>query len=156
MDDFLFLLLFWFCFWFININDQTYFINHTVLIFENILHFRCEETSLPIKKNNFMLISLDRKSVLSVRRYNCVIWFLWHCGQSGVCMAITDSLVPVWPQVICNHHGDIGWSVFRLCTAQLGGPVLKAFGRVQYTPFQLTEKSPMITDQHTAGESVSH
>ena len=38
-----------------------------------------------------------------------------------------------------------------LCTAQLGGPVLKAFGRVQYTPFQLADKSPMITGQHTAG-----
>ena len=42
-----------------------------------------------------------------------------------------------------------------LCTAQLGRPVLKAFGRVQKTPFQLTDKSPMITDQHTAGGSVS-
>ena len=41
-----------------------------------------------------------------------------------------------------------------LCTAQLGGPVLMAFGRVQYTPFQLGYKSPMITDQHTAGGSV--
>ena len=42
-----------------------------------------------------------------------------------------------------------------LCTAQLGGAVLKAFGRVQYTPFQLAAKSPMITGQHTAGGSVS-
>ena len=43
-----------------------------------------------------------------------------------------------------------------LFTAQLGGPVLKAFGMVRYTPFQLADKSPMITDQHTAGGSVSH
>ena len=42
-----------------------------------------------------------------------------------------------------------------LSTAQLGGPVLKAFGRVHYNPFQLADKSPMITDQHTAGGSVS-
>ena len=42
-----------------------------------------------------------------------------------------------------------------LCTAQLGGPVLKASGRVQFSPFQLADKSPMITDQHTAGGSVS-
>ena len=42
-----------------------------------------------------------------------------------------------------------------LCTAQLGRPVVEAFGRVQYTPFQLADKSPMITDQHTAGGSVS-
>ena len=41
-----------------------------------------------------------------------------------------------------------------LCTAQLGGLVLKAFGSVQYTLFQLADKSPMITDQHTAGGSV--
>ena len=42
-----------------------------------------------------------------------------------------------------------------LCTAQLGGPVLKAFGRVQKPPFQLADKSPMIKDQHTAGGSIS-
>ena len=40
---------------------------------------------------------------------------------------------------------------YMLRTAQLGGPVLKASGSVQYTPFQLGDKSPMITDQHTAG-----
>ena len=38
---------------------------------------------------------------------------------------------------------------------QLGGPVLKAFGQVQNPPFGPGEKSPMITDQHTAGGSVS-
>ena len=42
-----------------------------------------------------------------------------------------------------------------LCTAQLGGPVLKASGRVQFSPFQLADKSPMITDHYTAGGSVS-
>ena len=42
-----------------------------------------------------------------------------------------------------------------LCTAQLGGPVLKASGRVQNTPFQLGDKPPIITDQLTAGGSVS-
>ena len=42
-----------------------------------------------------------------------------------------------------------------LCTAQLGGPVSKASGRVHFSPFQLADKSPMITDQHTAGRSVS-
>ena len=44
---------------------------------------------------------------------------------------------------------------FMLCTAQLGGPVLKASGRVQNTPFQLGDKSPKITDQYTAGGSVN-
>ena len=42
-----------------------------------------------------------------------------------------------------------------LCTAQLPGPVLKAFGRVHISPFQMADKSPMITDQHRAGGSVS-
>ena len=42
-----------------------------------------------------------------------------------------------------------------LCTAQLGLPVLKTFAGVQKTPFQLAHKAPMITDQHTAGGSVS-
>ena len=46
-------------------------------------------------------------------------------------------------------------NLYMLYTAQVGGPVLKAFGRVQYTPFQLADKSTMITDQHTAGGSVS-
>ena len=52
-----------------------------------------------------------------------------------------------------KHDGRI--SLNMLCTAQLGGPVLKASGRVQYIPFQLGDKSPMITDQHTAGDAVS-
>ena len=42
-----------------------------------------------------------------------------------------------------------------LCTAQLPGPVLKAFGWVQISPFQMADKSPMVTDQLTAGGSVS-
>ena len=42
-----------------------------------------------------------------------------------------------------------------LCISQFGGPVLKASRRVQNTPFQLGDKSPKITDQHTAGGSVS-
>ena len=44
---------------------------------------------------------------------------------------------------------------YMLCTAQLPGPVLKAFGWVQISPFQMADKSPMITDQLTAGGSVS-
>ena len=42
-----------------------------------------------------------------------------------------------------------------MCIAQLGGPVLRASERVQYIPFQLGDKSPMITGQHTAGGSAS-
>ena len=41
------------------------------------------------------------------------------------------------------------------CTEQLGGPVLKASGRVKKSPFGLGDKSPTITDQHTARGSVS-
>ena len=51
-------------------------------------------------------------------------------------------------------HASIS-HIGMLCTAQLGGPVPKAFGRVQNTPFQLGGKSPKITDQHAAGGSVS-
>ena len=40
-----------------------------------------------------------------------------------------------------------------LCTTQLPGPVLKAFGRAQFSPLQLADKSPMITDQHSRGLS---
>ena len=48
---------------------------------------------------------------------------------------------------------QIGGSM--LCTAQLGGPVLNASGRVRYSPFQPGYKSPMTTDHHTAGGSLS-
>ena len=56
--------------------------------------------------------------------------------------------------------GHCSWGVdiyFQNCTLNvpLGGPVLKASGRVQYTPFQLGYKSSMITDQHATGGSVS-
>ena len=47
------------------------------------------------------------------------------------------------------------WYLTMLCTAQLPGPVLKAFGWVQISPFQMAYKCPMITDQLTAGGSVS-
>ena len=45
--------------------------------------------------------------------------------------------------------------IHMLCTAQLPGSVLKAFGRARFSLLQLADKSPMITDQHTAGGSVS-
>ena len=54
----------------------------------------------------------------------------------------------VWAWPIHNYN-------LMVCTAQFGGRVLKASGRVQYTPFQLVDKSHMITDQQTAGGSVS-
>ena len=56
---------------------------------------------------------------------------------------------------IFTDHFEIWQGHFMLCTAQPGGPVVKAFGRVQKTPFQLADKCLMITDQHTAGGSVS-
>ena len=46
-------------------------------------------------------------------------------------------------------------NIIMPCTGQLGGPVLKAFVWVQYTPFGPGNKSPMIKDQYTAGGSVS-
>ena len=53
--------------------------------------------------------------------------------------------------VLSATAGSVESPQAPMCTGQLGGPVLKAFGRVQKTPFQLADKSPMITDQHTAG-----
>ena len=62
------------------------------------------------------------------------------------------------PPVLIDHN--IWWSLYTgffvmPCTGQLGGPVLKASGRVQNTPFGLGDKSPKITDQHPAVGSVS-
>ena len=57
--------------------------------------------------------------------------------------------------IFLNENDTIPIQITMLCTAQLPGPVLKAFGRAQFSPFQLADKSPMITDQHTAGGSVS-
>ena len=37
------------------------------------------------------------------------------------------------------------------CTGQLGGSFLEASGRVKKTLFRFDDKSPKITDQHTAG-----
>ena len=53
---------------------------------------------------------------------------------------------------------QLNQNTYRLCmpcTGQLGGPVLKAFGRMQKTLYGPSDKSPMITDQHTEGGSVS-
>ena len=41
----------------------------------------------------------------------------------------TRSTVPMIVSHIKVNH------LYMLCTAQLGGPVLEAFGRVQYSPF---------------------
>ena len=43
-----------------------------------------------------------------------------------------------------------------LCTAQLPGPVLKAFGRVQFSPLQLADKSPMIPWSQTSTQQGAH
>ena len=42
-----------------------------------------------------------------------------------------------------------------LCTAQLGGPILKTPGRVQNAPFQLGDKSPKITDHGAHSRGLS-
>ena len=65
-----------------------------------------------------------------------------------------------------GHFSDITWASCRIKpttkssitmtdTGQLGGPVLKASGRIQNTLFQTGDKSPMIIEQHIAGGSVS-
>ena len=71
-----------------------------------------------------------------------------------------STIVETWFVDMDKISHQIRYSVWplmhdMLCTAQFGGPVLKASGRVQNTPFQLGDKSTKITDQHTAGGSVS-
>ena len=79
---------------------------------------------------------------------------IWWRSQHS-CYPFICTPWQIIPNLAYMSHWAYYWRPHMLCTAQLGGPVLKAFGRVQYTPFQLTDKSPMITDQHTAGGSVS-
>ena len=59
----------------------------------------------------------------------------------------TQSMIRPSYKLKTNHHMP--------CTAQLVGSVLKTSWRVQYTPFGPGDKSPIITDQHRAGGSVS-
>ena len=65
----------------------------------------------------------------------------------GLCRPNEEKFISYWKGGLNLSHMP--------CTAQLGGPVLKASGQVQYTPFGPGDKSPKITDQHTAGGSVS-
>ena len=72
--------------------------------------------------------------------------------QTGV----TVRKCPIW--VKCYDFRAVWpWNLTddMLCTAQLPGPVLKAFEWVQISPFQMAYKPPMITDHLTAGGSVS-
>ena len=57
---------------------------------------------------------------------------------------------------LCSANYRAGYFSNQACDwLSISGPILKAFGRVQYTPFQLADKSPMIADQHTEMGSVS-
>ena len=93
----------------------------------------------------------DLTKVLRNRRFR---WYV-HEERCDGWLKKVQKINPAWSRV--RGRPKMTWTM--LCTAQLGGPVLKASGRVQYTPFQLGEKwgdkSPMIKDQHTAGGSVS-
>ena len=82
--------------------------------------------------------------VIGIHMHKKTVFFYWSRVLVSSLILNTQLFLKL---VIINVH--------MLCTAQLGGPVLKALGRVQKTPFQLADKSPMITDQHTAGGSVS-
>ena len=105
---------------------------------------------------------ISQKCPIVWYHHRYLLWLFWVKFYSTVIRFMS----------ICSRHHNIPNTVFyvhpylqlcvcfdrhnaMLCTAQFGGPVLKAFGRVQYTPFQLADKFPMITDQHSAGGSVS-
>ena len=71
---------------------------------------------------------------------------------------INASILPIHSKTywVYSIGGDTSFTIYgMLCTAQLPGPVLKAFGRAQISPFQMAVKWPMITDRLTAGGSVS-
>ena len=98
----------------------------------------------------FMKVDYYNRSML--RTVALTKTFLAHTFQ---CFSISAIEKRSSSTIFSNMKG--WWDHYRimLCTAQLLGPVLKAFGRVQFSPLQLADKSPMITDQHTAGGSVS-
>ena len=80
----------------------------------------------------------DFRAFINVCTYNDIGLYVWHSGEYFLSFPFGTYI-----------------HIYMLCTAQFDGPVLKAPGRVQYTPFQLGDKTPMITDQHRAGGSVS-
>ena len=95
--------------------------------------------------SNLTIIASDN-GLLPGRR-QAIIW-------TNAAVLLIGPLAINFSEILINRNSNI-FIQDMLCTAQLGGPVLKASGRVQNTPFRLADKSPMITEQHTAGGSVS-
>ena len=98
-------------------------------------------------KQNFNLTSnMRRSSQIMPEKEFCVVMSSMT-SQGDLKVALYSCLGEVGSG--SKLQGRMPW------TAQLGCPVLKASGRVQYSPVGLGDKSPMITGQHTAGGSVS-
>ena len=111
------------------------------------------------KLSSLSIIDTVIISAMFITRVSEVIMFL---SCVFVCLCLYHDVCPddLTMKDWCHTNNILqvhcwGCLVVMLCTAQLPGPVLKAFGWVQFSPLQLADKSPMITDQHTAGGSVS-
>ena len=93
------------------------------------------------KTNLYAKLSEGRNFLMTYLLWN-INWYYW--------LSVTSHHI-----TFNAHYSSYKTGDNMLCTAQLPGPVLKAFERVQFSPLQLADKSPIITDQHTAGGSVS-
>ena len=105
-------------------------------------------------KNQRTSVPLSPKKALCARPgyvHVCRRWFRQetYCDRGGNGIWFSWTVVEVRTRM--NNHMHINMP----STRQLGGPVRKASGRVQKTPFGLSDKSSKITDQHPAGGSVS-
>ena len=61
----------------------------------------------------------SRVCLMPVRICNYLICFIWHHSHHGVSMVVADGLAPIWCQVICNHHDDVGQWVSSAKWAQM-------------------------------------
>ena len=111
-----------------------------------------------LDKNNykFVLTTLlfQQQNIVFYGKLMCSYGHM-HADKRWLMLCLFCSSIAWFTCTVLIHRTE--WRIYAsmLCTAKLPGPVLKAFGWVQISPFQMADKSPMITDQLTAGGSVS-
>ena len=115
-------------------------------------------TKCMLDKNNykFVLTTLlfQQQNIVFYGKLMCSYGHM-HADKRWLMLCLFCSSIAWFTCTVLIHRTE--WRIYAsmLCTAKLPGPVLKAFGWVQISPFQMADKSPMITDQLTAGGSVS-
>ena len=87
----------------------------------NMKRHHSEKTNPPIEKKlaGYQPPTLLEKNIFKgcyaiyvyVGQYDYITLYYSHVQVS---MAVADGLTPIWRQVICNHHDDIGWSPHRM------------------------------------------